>query len=262
MYARKLTKSDLEQFGISEVTTTGKVFKHGKEIKPTIDNQGYFMHHIYDLDENGNRIKIYKSATAKPYEYTYKYRSIGLHRLMWAWYYGEVPQGMIVDHITNRHDRIEDYYLDNLQLLTPAQNVAKERDNWHVVELKCNLNQPRSHYENKLEKYTIAYEQAKKDKDAKAAHKYRCNVAQVRARLRYYDNHIEEHKAKLAANDSYDITATRKNLQANIDSARKYYKQVLEAYGKDDFYTKKLYGEWKLAIALKKSFEEKIKNSK
>ena len=82
MYARKLTKDELMEFGITDVTTTGRVFKNGKEVHYVIDNQGYFMYRIYDKDENGNRIKIMKPDATKDYHYTYKYRAIGLHRLM------------------------------------------------------------------------------------------------------------------------------------------------------------------------------------
>ena len=267
MYARKLTKEELMDFGFTEVTTTGRVFKNGEEVAPTIDNQGYFRFQIYDKDENGNRIKIMRPDATKDYHYTYKTRAIGLHRLMWAWHYGEVPEGMVVDHINNEHDHIEDYYLSNLQLLTPAENVAKERDNWHVFELRCNLDKPRSHYEKKLEGYTLAYEQAKKDKDAKAAHKLRSALSQTRARLRYYDRHIEEHlkekqAKKPAEHECHARAEKRRELQANIDSARKYYKQALEAYGKDDEYVIKLWGEWKLAIAMLYAFKEENKRNK
>lgn len=267
MYARKLTKEELMDFGFTEVTTTGRVFKNGEEVAPTIDNQGYFKFQIYDKDENGERIKIPRPDATKDYHYTYKCRAIGLHRLMWAWHYGEVPEGMVVDHINNRHDRIEDYYLDNLQLLTPAENVAKERDNWHVTELKCNLNKPRSHFEKKLEGYTLAYEQAKQNKDAKAAHKLRCNISQIRARLRYYDSHIEEYlkekkATKPAEHECHARAEKRRTLQANIDSARKYYKEVEEAYGKNDPYAKQLWGEWKMAIAEFYAFKEECKKAK
>lgn len=266
MYCRKLTKDELLDFGISEVTKTGRVFKNGEEVNYTVDNQGYFMYRIYDKDENGNKIKIYSGP--KDYEYTYKYRAIGLHRIMWAWHYGEVPEGMIVDHKNNSHDHIEDYYLSNLQLLTPGENIAKERDNWHVRELKCSLNRPRSYFENKLEGYTIAYEQAKKDKDVKGAHRLRCNIAQNRAFLRYYDSHIDEYLAnkkkaeKQAEHDCHARAEKRRELQANVDSARKFYKEVLAAYGKDDPIVKQYWGEWKLAIAMLNGFKEECKKAK
>lgn len=271
MYAKKLTKEELMENGITEVTKTGRIFKNDEEVNCTIDKStGYFMYRIYDKDEEGNKIKIPKSEDAKDYEYTYKYRAIGLHRIMWAWHYGEVPEGMIVDHKNNSHDHIEDYHLDNLQLLTPGENIAKERDNWHVWELKCKLNKPRSFYENKLKGYEMAYEQAKKDHDAKGAHQLRSNISQTRARLRYYDSHITEvtsikeaKEVEEAHKREYHERAQKKReLKANIDSTRDYYKKLREVYGKDDPYVQKVWGEWKLAIAMYQGFCKECKTNK
>lgn len=264
MYARKLTKEELMENGITEVTTDGHVFKGKEEEIPNINKSGYFMHEIYDKDENGNRIRIDKANSA--FGYVYKLRSLGLHRVMWAWHYGEVPEGMVVDHINNCHDTIEDYDLSNLQLLTPAENLAKERPNWNTREVKCQLNKPRSFYEQKLEGYTIAYEQAKANKDTVGAHHLRANIAQTRARLRYYDNHIAEYQAKpLDSKTSHDCharAAKRRALQAEVDSSRKMYLELLEAYGKDDPIVYQYWGEWKLAVAMLKDFKEKNKRAR
>lgn len=270
MYARKLTKEELMDYGINEVTTTGRVFRNGEEVKPTIDDQGYFMFRIYDKDENGNKIKIPKKNTTLKSQYSYKMRAIGLHRLMWAWHYGECPEGMVCDHINNKHAHIEDYYLSNLQLLTPGENIAKERDNWHVSELKCNLSKPRSHFENKLEGFTLAYEDAKKNKDAEGAHKLRSAICQTRARLRYYDNHIDEYRAKIeaaekkkkTANDCHARAEKRRALQYEVDRARLMYLQLKDAYGEDDPIVYQYWGEWKLAIARLHGFKEEYKRAK
>jgi hypothetical protein len=190
---------------------------------------------------------------------------------MWAWFHEEgVPDGLVVDHINNRHDRIEDYYMSNLQLKTPGGNLAKERDNWNVWELKCQLNKPRSFYEQKLEGYTLAYEEAKKNKDAYGAHQLRTNMAQTRARLRYYDSHIDEYKAKVEkaetnrqlANDCHARAKKRNELQAEVDRSRLFYLQLVDAYGKDDPIVKKYYYEWKLAIAQLKIFKDECKKAK
>ena len=268
MYARRLTKEELMENGITEVTTDGHVFKGTEEEIPNVTNGGYFVHDIYDKDENGSRIKIMKKNSA--FGYVYKLRTIGLHRMMWAWHYGEVPEGMVVDHINNCHDTIEDYDLSNLQLLTPAENLAKDRDNWHTRELKCKLNKPRSFYEDKLKKFTTAYEQAKKDKDANATHKFRASISQTKARLRYWDNHIEDYKnnpiknnlVEKSSHECHVRAAKRRELQANIDRARLIYLQVKEAYGPDDDYVKKMWGEWKLAIAELHGFKEECKKAK
>lgn len=258
MYARKLTKSELLENGITNVTPDARVFKDGEEVTPTITKQGYFMHALYELDENGERVVIPNEKSL--FGYVYKTRSVGLHRLMWAWFNGEVPDGMVVDHINNKHRNIEDYYLENLQCITPAQNLAKDRKDaaaWHQSEIKCKLNKPRSFYQDKLEGYILAYEQAKKDHDAEAAHKLRANIAQTRARLRYYDKHIVEALELRQAKEAEEVkkqeyherALKKKELKAKVDSARKFYKELKEAYGEDDPITKQYWGEWKLAIA-------------
>ena len=193
MYARKLTKDELLTGGITKVTEDGRVFKGEEEIIPTVNKQGYFMHSIYYLDENGNKIRIDKPNSA--FGYVYKRRSIGLHRVMWAWFHGEVPDGLIVDHISNKHSELKDYELSNLQLLTPKENTTKNRE-LSTREMPCRLDKPRSFYEDKLTQLTEEYEQAKQDKDAEKVHKLRTYLSQYRARLRYYDNHIKEFKGE------------------------------------------------------------------
>jgi hypothetical protein len=266
MYARKLTKQELMKSGITEVTVDGHVYAGEKELFPKANKQGYLMHSIYDLDENGNKIKLPNEKSV--FGYNYKQRSIGLHRLMWAWFYNEVPSGLVCDHINNRHDNIEDYHLDNLQLLTPAENVAKDKLNWHTSEVKCQLNKPRSFYEEKLTKYEAEYEEAKATGDADKTHKLRANISQCRARLRYYDSHIleaygiqylkeQEEKQK---REYHERAQKKKELKAQVDSARKYYKELACAYGKDDEIVRKYWGEWKLAIAMYKGFCTKTKS--
>ena len=203
-YAKKLTKADLIADGITDITKEGRVFKGNKEIFPhwlpnkkTGDYLGIF---IYERDSEGHlikgkdKIKKYTRKDGSIGETTSwhaKLRTIGLHRAIWAWYYNEVPEGFVVDHINNQHSTLEDYHLTNLQLLTPKQNLAKDKAP-STRELKCQLNKPRSFYEDKLKKFEALYESAKLNKDAEEAHKLRANIAQTKARLRYYDNHKKE----------------------------------------------------------------------
>jgi hypothetical protein len=91
----------------------------------------------------------------------------------------------VVDHISNKHESIEDYHLSNLQLLTPGENLAKERGNSTRL-LPCKLNKPLSWYENRLNKYVEEYEEAKKNHDAVRAHSLRTNIANIKAKISYY----------------------------------------------------------------------------
>ena len=279
-YAAELTKEMLiTNYGIEYVSKDGQTIigNSGKELKQTItiSNRGKAYEKAYKTIQTYdrlNRIKIpmkrkytTKDGTVKTIDsYTYKTTTLGVHRLVWVWYNDCQPAGMIVDHIDNNPLNNN---LENLQLLTPSENVAKDRTGYFTKELKCNLNKHRSFYENKLDGYTLAYEQAKKDKDDKAAHSLRSNISQTRARLRYYDSHIEEYLKEKQTNkppehECHARAEKRRELQANVDSSRKFYKEVLAAYGKNDPIVKQYWGEWKLAIAMLNSFKEDTKRAR
>ena len=74
-----------------------------------------------------NNIKIGARAGRQ----TQTYRQIGIHniryvehRLIWSWHHGPIPEGMVVDHV---NDCKTDNRIENLQLLTDRENVAKNR---------------------------------------------------------------------------------------------------------------------------------------
>lgn len=197
-YAKKLTKEELIRDGINDIKEDGTVIRNGYTLQLKQNKEGYFFFNIYKYDEEGNKIKKpitrrFKDRKKYTETYTYAFRTVCLHRAIWAWHYGEVPEGYVVDHINNQHTSLEDYRLDNLQLLTPKQNVTKERPE-STKQTKCKMNKPRSFYEEKLKRYEELYESAKLLKDAKKCHHLRTNIAQTRARLRYWDAHEEEYK--------------------------------------------------------------------
>lgn len=194
-YASRLTKDMLVEGGITCITKEGLVFKGEKEAALSVSNNGYLMVNIYEVDEDGNKIKVpikrlYKGCKNISDTYMYKTRLVGLHRAMWAWFHNEVPAGYVVDHINNKHTELEDYNLDNLQLLTPAKNLEKERGASNK-QVPCMLTKPLSFYEDKLDNYLRLYEQSKKDHNAKEAHRYRNNISQTKARIRYYKENLD-----------------------------------------------------------------------
>ena len=198
MYADKLTKEELIRDGINDIKEDGTVIRNGYTLELKQNKQGYYFFNIYKYDDDGNRIKKpitrrFKNCKRDSETYTYAMKTICLHRAMWAWHYGEVPEGYVVDHIRNKHDSLEDYRLDNLQLLTPKANLAKERPE-STKQSKCKMTRPRSFYETKLKYYEKLYESAKLNKDPKACHKLRANIANTRARIRYWDIHKEEYE--------------------------------------------------------------------
>ena len=263
MYARRLTKEELLKGGITQVTEDGRVFRGETEAIPTINNQGYITHYIYELDALGNRIRVANSKSI--FGYTYKMRSIGLHRLMWAWFHDEVPAGFVVDHINNKHETIEDYHISNLQLLTPGQNVAKDRDgDWLKYELPCKLNRPRTFYEDKLNMYLAKYEKAKADHDAEAAHYLRCNISQYKARLRYYDAHIDEARALYEAKNEETTRLEYKHSRAEQIKRFKYelkvlhdrYKECRDTLGESHHDTVVAKAKWKRGIRISNEWVE------
>lgn len=191
-YASELTREDLIKMGVRAVDFNScKVYGEQGELAFTINAQGYFMLALYDLDENGNRIKLNITRTYKgvrreyKYEtYTYKTRSVSLNRLIWAWKYGKVRSGYVIDHKDNRHFDLIDYRLDNLQEITPAQNLAKERPESKFM-LRPAKGVSIEYYEDRLNYYLVEYEKAKKAHEAAKVHKLRSNISQQRAKIRW-----------------------------------------------------------------------------
>ena len=196
-YASKLTKEMLVANGIELITEDGVVIKNGKQVIPYKDkNSGYLRLSIYEFDEDGKKIKIpitiIPKGCKKPINtYKYKIMSVGLHRAMWAWLYGVVEEGWVIDHISNKHDSIEDYNINNLQIISQRENTTKDREA-STYEIKCRLDKPISYYEDKLTYYEDLYQRAVKNGDQKEAHKQRGNTFNQRAKIRYWLSHKAE----------------------------------------------------------------------
>lgn len=191
MYCEKLTKEYLIKNGITAVDfETGKVFGVNGERTYSINNGGYFVLPLYVLDDNGNKIKVpirrrFKGCKKLSDSYTYKQKTFGLHRIIWAWKYGEVPEGYVIDHKNNKHSELEDYRLDNLQCITPAQNLAKEKpESNRMVKTNNSL----EYCEEQLNICLDMYDKAKFEHNAEKAHKYRSLISYYKAQIRYILN--------------------------------------------------------------------------
>ena len=257
-FSRALTKEDLIKYGVKEITEDCKViFEDGRVLEKeedfTKDKKGYLSFYVPDLDENGNRInktiKIrYKLKRSKGYEKiyninTYKERTIGIHRAMFAWFNDEVPEGLVVDHINNKHDTLYDNRLENLQLTTQKENSIKDRT-LSKREISCRMTFPLSYYEDKLNTFINKYNNTK---DQEEKHSLRACISQYRARIRYWKSHEaeyiknEETKA-LKANArkaQKERTKELKQYQKLVDEARELYKKDPSS---DNSYN------WKLAV--------------
>ena len=195
-YASRLTKEMLVANGIELITEDGAVIRNGKQVIPKKNKQGYLMLNLYEVDEDGNKIKIPMTRTfkgcKKPTDtYIYKIMTVGLHRAMWAWIYGSVEEGYIIDHRSNKHTSIEDYHISNLQIISQRENTIKDCKA-STRELKCRLDKPISYYEDKLAHYEDLYQKAMKDGDKKEIRKQALNTYNQRSKIRYWLSHKEE----------------------------------------------------------------------
>jgi hypothetical protein len=180
-YAQTLTKDYLEYLGITEVSEDGtKIMKGDKEVTQHFDGH-YKLITLYDPAIRQACPKELRTTTTGQLHF-------GVHRIVYCWYNKVIPCGIVIDH---KNSNKLDNRLENLQMFTPKENINKERPE-STTQLKCKLDKPRSYYEDKLAKYEALYEEAKANHDAKAAHHLRSNIAQTRARLRYYDAHNKE----------------------------------------------------------------------
>ena len=242
-YASRLTKEMLVANGIELITEDGVVIKNGKQVIPFKDKQGYLMLTLYELDKDGNKIKIPMTRTfrgcKKPTNtYIYKVMIVGLHRAMWAWFYGVVEEGCIVDHKSNKHTSIEDYHISNLQLISPRENVTKDREA-SIKELKCKLDRPLSYYEDKLAYYEDLYQKAVKEGNQEEAHKQRGNTYTQRAKIRYWLSHKEEAEALIAKKRAYLETKLSHKKEVEALRAKKQEAEALKAKKQEALRAKK-----------------------
>ena len=197
-FASRLTKEMLVANGIELITKDGKVFKNGKQVIPIRNKKGYLTLNLHELDEDGNKIKIPRTRIDKRCKkpintYDYKRMTVGLHRAMWAWIYGVVEEGKVVDHRNNKHTNIEDYHISNLQILSQRENLMKDRNREAGKrELKCRLNKPLSYYEDKLAYYEDLYKKAVKEGDQKGINRQIRNTYNQRSKIRYWLSHKAE----------------------------------------------------------------------
>ena len=104
----------------------------------TINNCVYNIHPIFDLyacSEDGYMINIIKKVPHKGNKNKNGYLNVcvrkhgqpgvkgyQVHRFIWECFNGVIPEGKVIDHISNKKD---DNRLCNLQLITHQQNCKK-----------------------------------------------------------------------------------------------------------------------------------------
>jgi hypothetical protein len=129
---KALTKKDLEDFGLEISQNDGyyKIIRH--------------HHKTNSLRmKTTTEVKIIKSVRSHPYGKDKVYEiiafsnknktvSIPLARAIYAWFIGDIPANYDVDHKDNNSMNNS---LDNLQLLTRKQNLAKRFQDNSVVKV-------------------------------------------------------------------------------------------------------------------------------
>lgn len=146
-YAKQLTKDDLKKMGIKDIFFNPYdlqyhiIDKNDKELPLYRDKHNYLYFYSYDLDDQGQYIKKPIKRKRKGYKkiydtYRYKIKTLPLHRAIYAWFKGDIPQGMVVDHIDNKHETHYNNRPENLQLLTQAENVLKAKSNYRASDIK------------------------------------------------------------------------------------------------------------------------------
>ena len=159
--SKKLTKEMLVMnYGITFVSEDGlHIMKGPKTISQSVNKStGYVMINVRDKAEYQATPKEERTKHTACYK-------LQVHRVVYAWFRGEVPEDMVVDHIdTNKADNS----LENLQLLTQDENMAKYSNDLKNTLIPCDLTKPRAYYEDLLKQHTQA-------------------AKELRAMLRYYD---------------------------------------------------------------------------
>lgn len=146
-YAKGLTKDDLIKMGIKDIYFNPYdlqyhvIGKNDKELPLYRNKHNYLYFYSYDIDNQGQYIKKpirrkRKGCKKVSDTYTYKIKTLPLHRAIYVWFKGDVPQGMVIDHVNNKHETHYDNRPENLQLLTQAENVSKAKSNYRASDIK------------------------------------------------------------------------------------------------------------------------------
>ena len=186
-FSKEITKEYLKRLGIEYVSPDGKcVIKNGKPATICVNKRAkrpYSYIGFYDHDTRASvPIEERKHSTGSITLY--------IHVLNYVWNKADKPEGMVIDHIDNDPTN---NYLSNLQCITQQENLIKERGDSNKM-IKCNINKPRSFYEEKLAAYEAELEKARKTRNAQLCHNLENRVWETKARLRYWDAHQADHK--------------------------------------------------------------------
>lgn len=123
---KELTREQLEKMGIVRITPSDNgwiVTRRWHKVASKTDDTPLFEKVIKrSIAGRKHRYSEDKYYPFYSFSYNGKAQAITESRLIYAWFYGEVPAGYDVDHIDNNPFNND---LDNLQLLSRRENLAK-----------------------------------------------------------------------------------------------------------------------------------------
>ena len=122
-----LTKQQLIDLGVTDVTKDGKVFKNDVECKIKILVNKYkhstktYQVPVVQFADKSKKIPF---VTKNGYHsYTYSCMNISVARIMFVWFVRDIEYGEQIDH---KDDDPLNNTLDNLQVLTQEENLRKK----------------------------------------------------------------------------------------------------------------------------------------
>lgn len=191
-YASYLNKEMLIRSGITEITEDGRIFRGPhKEVGYFTKGGKYKYLDLYAFDENGAHVK----RPSKTNSYAYSMSRTSFQRIIYAWFYGEVPAGYVVDHIDNNplNNNIE-----NLQLLTQRENLRKQNV---IKQAKYEPHMKRGGYSEeyldlKINEFAEKYAKAKAEHNKKDVRKYLSSLAQWKRRKEILKGKRDEDQKK------------------------------------------------------------------
>lgn len=136
-----LTKKQLQDLGVTDVHRDGTVYVHGTKKSPTKlttkhkygNDITYLAIALQDYSKKVKTIARVPRKTKEPYvheSWAYAVKTVPLGRLVMAWYKGEVPGDMDVDHIDG--DKFNNH-IDNLQIISRRENLARRSLSWEEI---------------------------------------------------------------------------------------------------------------------------------
>ena len=140
---------------------------------------------------------------------------------------------MIVDHIDNKHETHYDNRIENLQLLTPAQNLAKERPvSMNVVT--CDMKKPIEYYIDIYNYWILEYNKEKKENSSSTeyAHKCRCSYNMYKKKIEYWNKHKEEYENNQKLEKA--VTFAREYQEERISKIKWFKNKIKEAKANND----------------------------